>query len=299
MICFPNAKINVGLHVLSKRNDGYHNLETLLYPIGLKDALEIIPTSTGNAKQYGAIEANQEKTVNPVTSAPYRFFQTGLPLTGVAEGNLVIKALQQVKKRREIPPIDIHLLKKIPSGAGLGGGSSDGAFMLRLLNETFQLQFSEEELSRMAAMLGADVPFFIGNRPALATGIGDQLEPVDLDLSRYFLLLVKPNIEVSTKAAYAMVTPAVPEVSIREIIRQPVHEWRQALKNDFEPPVFKKYPAIARIKQQLYEMGALYASMSGSGSSVYALFEGEPKEPAWQESFPSCFTWCHQPLLPS
>ena len=139
--------------------------------------------------RYGAIEANQEKTVNPVTSARYRFHQTGLPLTGVAEGNLVIKALQQVKKRREIPPIDIHLLKKIPSGAGLGGGSSDGAFMLQLLNETFQLQFSEEELKRMAAMLGADAPFFIGNRPALATGIGDQLEPVDLDLSRYFLLL--------------------------------------------------------------------------------------------------------------
>lgn len=292
MICFPNAKINVGLNVLSKREDGYHNLETLLYPIGLRDALEIIPTCNENTEQVSSMEANQEKTVNPVISAGYRFYQTGLPLTGTTEGSLVIKALQQAKERRNIPPIDIHLLKKIPAGAGLGGGSSDGAFMLRLLNNSFQLQFTEEELTRMAATLGADAPFFIGNRPALATGVGDQLEPIDLDLSGYFLLLVKPDIEVSTTVAYSMVTPATPEVSIREIVRQPVSEWKRVLKNDFEPPIFKRHPIIARIKQRLYDMGALYASMSGSGSSVYAIFGEKTEGTTWRESFPGCFTWC-------
>ncbi|MDI9606366.1 MAG: 4-(cytidine 5'-diphospho)-2-C-methyl-D-erythritol kinase [Bacteroidota bacterium] len=299
MICFPNAKINVGLHVLSKREDGYHNLETLLYPIGLKDALEIIPAQTGDTEQGKSMETIQVETMRAMgasTTKGYRLYQTGLPLKGAAEENLVIKALRQVKERREIPPIDIHLLKKIPSGAGLGGGSSDGAFMLRLLNDTFKLHFPEEELTRMAATLGADAPFFIGNRPALATGIGDQLEPIDLNLSGYFLLLVKPNIEISTIAAYSMVTPATPEVSIREIVRQPVSNWEKVLKNDFEPSIFKRYPAIARIKQRLYDMGALYASMSGSGSSVYAIFEEKLKEPAWRESFPDCFTWCSQPL---
>lgn len=148
----------------------------------------------------------------------------------------------------------------------------------------------------MAATLGADAPFFICNQPALATGIGDQLEPIDLNLSGYFLLLVKPDIEVSTKMAYSMVTPGAPEMSIREIVRQPVNEWKQALKNDFEPPIFKRYPAIARIKQQLYKMGALYASMSGSGSSVYAIFKEEPKEPGWKNTFKGYFTWCNRPL---
>ncbi|MGI6573663.1 MAG: 4-(cytidine 5'-diphospho)-2-C-methyl-D-erythritol kinase [Fermentimonas sp.] len=299
MICFPNAKINVGLHVLSKRSDGYHSLETLLYPIGLKDALEIIPTHTDKTEQGEAMALIQEETVETVetvTTPGYRFYQTGVPLKGTAEENLVIRALQQVRERRSVPPIDIHLLKKIPSGAGLGGGSSDGAFMLRLLNETFQLQLSEEELTGMAASLGADAPFFINNRPALATGIGNRLEPIDLDLSGYFLLLVKPNIEVSTKKAYSMVIPSIPEASIRKIVRQPVSEWKRLLKNDFESPIFKRYPAIARIKQQLYEMGALYASMSGSGSSVYAIFEAEPKEPTWRKSFPGCFTWCNWSL---
>ena len=292
MICFPNAKINVGLHILSKRKDGYHNLETLLYPIGLRDALEIIPTRTGNTEQEQG-KAMRSTQGESVTTAEHRFYQTGLPLKGAVEENLVIKALQQVRERRSVPPIDIHLLKKIPSGAGLGGGSSDGAFMLRLLNDLFQLQFTEEELIQMAATLGADAPFFIVNRPVLATGIGDQLEPVNLDLSGYFLLLVKPNIEVSTTAAYSMITPSTPDVSIREIICQSVSEWKQTVKNDFEPYIFKKYPSIARIKKQLYDMGALYASMSGSGSSVYAIFEEEPK---WRESFQGCFTWCNNPL---
>lgn len=274
MICFPNAKINLGLHVVSRRKDGYHNLETIFYPIGLKDALEIIPG-----------EKSTEDKISPPT---FRFFQTGIPIEGIPENNLVIKALTLIGTEKKLPEIDIHLLKKIPFGAGLGGGSSDAAFMLRLLNETFNLGYSEEELRLRAARLGADCPFFIMNRPALAAGIGDQLEPIALDISNYQFLLVKPDIMVSTKEAYAMITPRQPELPLKEIIRRPPEEWRELLKNDFEPPVFKKFPEICKIKEQLYAMGAVYASMSGSGSSVFGLFENEPD---WQGKFGGHFVW--------
>lgn len=274
MICFPNAKINLGLHVVSRRKDGYHNLETIFYPIGLKDALEIIP--------------GEKSTGDKISLPIFRFFQTGIPIGESPETNLVIKALNSIAAEKKLPEIDIHLLKKIPFGAGLGGGSSDAAFMLRLLNETFNLGYSEEELRLRAARLGADCPFFIMNRPALATGIGDQLEPIELDVSNYQLLLVKPDIMVSTKEAYAMITPRQPGLPLKEIIRRPPDEWRELLKNDFEPPVFKKFPEICRIKKQLYEMGAVYASMSGSGSSVFGLFESEPD---WQGKFEGHFVW--------
>ena len=258
MICFPNAKINLGLHIVSRRSDGYHNLETIFYPIGLKDALEIIP------------------------STETRFFQTGIPIEGAPENNLVIRALRLIAAEKKLPEMDIHLLKKIPSGAGLGGGSSDAAFMLKLLNETFNLGYSTEELITRAARLGADCPFFILNKPAFATGIGDKLETIELDLRNYTFLLVKPDIMVSTKAAYAMITPREPDLPLKEIIQRPVEEWKGLLKNDFEPPVFEKFPEICMIKQQLYEMGALYASMSGSGSSLFGLFK---KEPDWKGVF--------------
>src|SRR5690554_612156 len=277
MICFPNAKINLELHVLSRRADGYHNLETIFYPIGLKDALEVVQVP-GTA----------------ATEPVYRFFQSGLPATCKTEDNLAVKALRLIASQKAIPPVDIHLLKKIPSGAGLGGGSSDAAFMLRLLNDAFHLGFSGEELTRMAASLGADCPFFTCNRPSLATGVGDQLEPIDLDLSNYFFLLVKPEIAIPTNEAYAMITPGTPALSLKEIIKKPVEEWKGLMKNDFEAPVFKKYPEIYRIKQQLYEMGAVYASMSGSGSSVYAFFTEEPE--GWKETFSKQFTWANTPL---
>lgn len=266
MICFPNAKINIGLNIISRKADGYHNIETLFYPIGLKDALEIIPS-----------EASE-----------HRFYPNGMEVSGSDEENLVMKALRLVEKERTLPPIDIHLLKKIPSGAGVGGGSSDAAFMLKLLNQTFRLDFSPDELTKMAASLGADCAFFIHNKPALATGIGDILEPVDIDLSSYFLLLVKPPIAVSTKEAYSMIVPQKPEVPLREIIKKPIDEWREWVKNDFERPLFQKYPEIHWVKQQLYELGAIYASMSGSGSSVYAFFH---KEPNWEGAFKGCYTW--------
>ncbi|WP_294078815.1 4-(cytidine 5'-diphospho)-2-C-methyl-D-erythritol kinase [Proteiniphilum sp. UBA5384] len=264
MICFPNAKINLGLHVVSRRPDGYHDLETIFYPIGLKDALEIIPTSET------------------------RFFQTGNPIEGPSDNNLVIKALRMITAERKLPEMDIHLLKKIPSGAGLGGGSSDAAFMLNLLNDTFKLEYTREELMMRAARLGADCPFFIINKPAYATGIGDKLEPIEVDLSRYTLLLVKPDVRISTKEAYAMITPHKPELSLKEIITQPPETWRDLMKNDFELPVFKKFPEICKIRQQLYEMGAIYASMSGSGSALFGLFE---KEPDWKEAFGTHFIW--------
>ena len=267
MICFPNAKINLGLNIVSKRADGYHNLETVFYPIGLKDALEIVP-SKSNEK--------------------YRFFQSGIPIEGNVHDNLVVKALNLISEEKDIPPIDIHLLKKIPFGAGLGGGSADAAFMLRLLNDTFQLRYSDEQLMQFAAKVGADCPFFIKNRPAFATGIGDELEDIDVNLDDYFLVLVKPQIAVPTKDAYAMITPHRPEVSLKKIVQQPLSEWKNAMKNDFEVSVFKKYPEICIIKKRLYELGAIYASMSGSGSSVFGFFESKIDV---REHFSECFVW--------
>ena len=267
MICFPNAKINLGLHIVSRRPDGYHDLETIFYPVGMKDALEIVPGGS---------------------SVGYRFFQSGIPVGGAVEKNLVIRALHLVSAEKEIPPIDIHLLKKIPTGAGLGGGSSDAAFMLRLLNETFTLGYTREDLLRFAVQLGADCSFFIKNAPSFATGTGDELEPVTVGLDSYFILLVKPDITISTKEAYAMITPRQPEVSLKEIVKRPVSEWKEVMKNDFEIPVFKKYPEIGSIKQQLYDMGAVYAAMSGSGSAVFGIFE---QEPVWRNLFSRYFVW--------
>lgn len=261
MIRFPNAKVNLGLHIIARREDGYHNLETVFYPIGLKDALEIIPMHDNEVLKRGK---------------GYQLFQTGISLQGNEEENLVVKAWQLIASKKKIPSIEIHLLKKIPFGAGLGGGSSDAAAMLQLLNETFALGYSDRELASYAGRLGADCPFFIQNRPALATGVGDLLEPVELDLSHLSLVLVKPDIGVSTAEAYAMITPRQPGLSLREIIYLPLSDWKEQLKNDFEGPVFKKHPEIGQIKKELYEMGALYASMSGSGSAVYGLFEETP-----------------------
>jgi 4-diphosphocytidyl-2-C-methyl-D-erythritol kinase len=269
MICFPNAKINLGLHVISRRPDGYHNLETIFYPLDLRDALEIIPGSSSGSNEH-------------------RFFQTGNAIEGTPDENLVMKALRLISAEKKIPPIDIHLLKKIPTGAGLGGGSADAAFMLRLLNDTFSLGYTHDQLRHLAAQLGADCPFFIDNTPSFATGTGDVLEPVQINLDRYFLLLVKPDIAVSTKEAYGMITPRQPEVSLKEIIKKPVPEWKDWMKNDFEVPVFKKYPEIWAIKQQMTELGAVYAAMSGSGSAVFGIFE---QKPSWQTVFSRHFVW--------
>ena len=282
MICIPNAKINLGLHIISKRPDGYHNLETVFYPIGLKDALEIVPIQGTSA----LVAERSQSTLSDRNL--YRFFQSGTPIHGDPDDNLVVKALKLVATEREIPPIDIHLLKKIPFGAGLGGGSADAAFMLRLLNDAFQFDYSDERLMQFAAKLGADCPFFIKNRPAFATGIGDELEEIDLNLDNYSIVLVKPPISVPTKDAYAMIVPQQPKLSLKEIVQLPVSEWKNTMKNDFEVPVFNKYPEIREIKNRLYDLGAIYASMSGSGSAVFGIFESEIDV---RKHFERCFVW--------
>ncbi|HHX31725.1 MAG TPA: 4-(cytidine 5'-diphospho)-2-C-methyl-D-erythritol kinase [Bacteroidales bacterium] len=275
MICFPNAKINLGLNIVSQRNDGFHNLETIFYPINLKDGLEI--TNSNSNEQY-------------------QLFQTGIKIDGDPSSNIVIKALELVRNHSKvnIPNIDIHLLKKIPTGAGLGGGSSDAAFMLKLLNENYQIGLSNNELVELALQIGADCPFFLYNKPAFASGIGNQLEPIDLDLSGMYLLVVKPDVFISTKEAYSMITPKTPTLSLKDIVNRPLNEWKELMKNDFEDSIFKKYPQICKIKQQLYELGATYASMSGSGSSLYGIFN---KKPNFQKLFSNNFTWLSSPNL--
>src|SRR5690554_396300 len=274
MICFPNAKINLGLQIVSRKPNGYHNLETIFYPITLKDALEIIPTP---------------KLTIPESQKRYRFFPSGDIIKGDMDDNLVIKALKLIMQEKKIPLIDIHLLKKIPAGSGLGGGSSDAAFMIQLLNQTYELGYSKEDLMKLASKIGADCPFFLHNKPVLATGIGDELEDIDLDLNGYFLILVKPDISISTKEAYSMITPKHPEFSLRDIVKKPMSEWNMLMKNDFETPIFKKYPEICNIKKQLLEIKAMYSSMSGSGSSVYGIFNNKPD---WEGMFKDYFVWC-------
>ena len=264
MICFPNAKINLGLNVVSKRPDGYHNIETIFYPIPVKDALEIVRAGT------------------------FSFTQTGIPVDAPEEKNLVVKALNLLKSRYEIPGLEVHLLKAIPFGAGLGGGSADAAFMLKLLNDYCVLHIPEDELEQLASSIGADCPFFIRNTPVFASGTGNIFEPVELSLAGYHLCLVKPDVAVSTPEAYSMVTPEAPETSLKEIIRRPIDEWRQLMINDFEKSVFPKHPAIAEIKDKLYEKGAVYAAMSGSGSSVFGLFS---EATDLNGLFAGCFVW--------
>ena len=273
MIYFPNAKINLGLNITEKRPDGYHNLETVFYPINLQDALEVNVLSD--------------------KSIPYRLRISGMPVNGSPEDNLVVKAYLLLKDRYDLPPVDIHLFKHIPMQAGLGGGSADCAFMIKLLNEKFSLGMDEEEMERYAAELGADCAFFIRNRPVFATGIGNLFEPVPLSLEGYSIILVKPEIAVSTRDAFSGITPARPETSLKEIVRQPVETWAKTMRNDFENTVFHKYPELASLKDKLYDLGAIYASMSGSGSTVYGIFR-ETLENV-DELFGGCF--CRQRAL--
>ena len=271
MIIFPNAKINLGLNIVGKRSDGYHDLETIFYPIQLQDALEV-------------------KTLTQSAQTPYQLHVKGNPIDGNADDNLVVKAYLLLKDRFQLPPIDIHLFKHIPMQAGLGGGSSDGAFMIKLLNEKFRLGMSVKEMEDVSAQLGADCAFFIQNQPVFATGIGNKFEPIRLSLAEYHLVLIKPTISVSTREAFAGISPKHPDMSLKEIITQPIETWKDSMKNDFETSVFKKYPEIAAIKDKLYDLGAIYASMSGSGSSVYGIFK--QALPNVETSFNECF--CRQ-----
>ena len=251
MISFPNAKINLGLNIVERRADGYHNLETVFYPIGLTDVLEIVPA-------HG----------NESTLTTY-----GNPVDCPVEKNLVMKALRLMQQHYNVPEVDIYLYKHIPDGAGLGGGSSDASSTMLMLNEMFNLAIEKEELARHAATLGADCPFFIYNRPMMATGIGDILSPIDVNLKGLHLLLVKPDVSVPTKVAYSRVTPAPSKSELVNDLSTPVIHWQEMVKNDFEPSVFEHYPELAKIKLAIEEGGALYASMSGSGSSIFGIFD--------------------------
>ena len=272
MVVFPNAKINLGLSVTSRRSDGYHNLDTLFYPVGWRDVLEIV-LSDDPSREAGS----------------FRFHSKGLDMECVADDNLVVKAYCLLNSRYPLPAVDIHLWKVIPFKAGLGGGSSDAAFALTLLNELAGLNRPLDELEELAAQIGADCPFFIRNRPVMARGIGNEFSPVDVSLKGYHICIVKPSAEVSTKEAYGGIVPREPACSVANIVaNHPVGEWRGLLTNDFETPVFKFYPEIKQIKNNLYSRGAVYASMTGSGSAVFGLFANAVD---LRDHFPGCVVW--------
>ena len=272
MISFPNAKINLGLFVTEKRADGFHNIETILFPIPLFDALEItdnidVPVGAGSARPCGQLP--QSLTMGGQTPPLHVH---GIKIAGNPNDNLVYKAYKLLKNDFDIPNIRIDLLKKIPFGAGLGGGSADATFMLKLLNEKFALNLSDENLENYARKIGSDCAFFVKNKPAFAYEKGDKFEPIDLDLSGYQLVLICPPIHVCTKTAYQNIVPKFATFDLRELPKIPVSEWKNILANDFEPSVFAQHPTLADIKQNLYDLGAEYASMSGSGSAVFGLF---------------------------
>jgi 4-diphosphocytidyl-2-C-methyl-D-erythritol kinase len=270
MVLFPNAKINIGLNIINKRPDGFHNIETVMVPIRLTDILTL-------HRWDGSLET---KT---------RFTATGLKIDGNPEDNLVIKAYQLLDKQFQLPAIDIHLHKTIPFGAGMGGGSADGAFMLKGLNQLFQLHLSDIQLEAFAAQLGSDCPFFIKNIPAIASGRGELLVPVPLDLSAYWLAVVIPPLGISTKEAYARVKPKAPDFRLEKCITDSIHEWKNRIVNDFEPSVYEQKPEIGGVKDKLFALGALYASLSGSGAASYGIFSSEPEI---SKAFPpSYFKW--------
>lgn len=262
MITFPCAKINLGLNIVSKRPDGYHNLETVFYPIPLTDALEI--------------KYMDEKFPS---ESPCDLKITGNDVDCNEEDNLVIKAYQLLAADFQLPRVHAHLVKRIPTQAGLGGGSSDAAYMIRLLDERFRLNIGIPEMERYAAKLGADCAFFITSDPSYAEGIGDVLMPVDVPgagLGGYYLAVVKPSVAVSTRDAYAAIVPKTPAKCCRDIVRQPIETWKDELVNDFESPIFAMHPELAAIKQSLYDAGAVYAAMSGSGSALFGIFREQP-----------------------
>ena len=276
MITFPCCKINLGLNIVAKRPDGYHDLETVFYPVPLCDALEIkkmddefpSPTPIDLKITGNVVECNESK-------------------------NLVVKAYRLLAQDYKLPRIHAHLVKRIPTQAGLGGGSADAAYMIRLLDERFRLNMGNAEMERYAAQLGADCAFFITSEMAYATGIGEILTPVDNEennLEGYYLALVKPNVAISTAEAFADITPKKPIKNCRDIVRQPIDTWRSELTNDFEKPIFAIHSILATVKEKLYEQGALYAQMSGSGSTIFGIFGQKPRN--IEELFPDMFTYC-------
>jgi len=264
MVSFPPCKINLGLHIINKRPDGYHNLETCFYPVPWTDILEIVPADAA------------------------AFTCSGNLIPGIPEGNLCVKAYDLLRKEFILDPVKIHLHKIIPTGAGLGGGSADAAHTIRLLNELFQLKLSQEKLMAYAAKLGSDCAFFIQDHPMLGTERGGILSKISVPLNRKYLVLITPNIHVSTAEAYAGIYPQQPEHSIQHIVSGSITAWKLLMKNDFEESVFRKHPAIRKIKEKMYSLGAIYASMSGSGSTVFGIFETEVNP---GNEFPETTVW--------
>ena len=273
MITFPNAKINLGLNIVERRPDGYHNIETVFLPIPLTDVLEIVPAAAGEESTltcYG----------NAVDCPP--------------EKNLVMRAYRMMQERYGLPPVAMHLYKHIPDGAGLGGGSSDAAHALLMLNRMYDLHLSDDELAAIAVTLGADCAFFIYNRPMLATGIGDVMSPVEVSLQGKSLLLVKPPVGVDTRTAYSRVVPAPSTLDLAQTIARPVETWDGLLVNDFEPSVFASLPRLWLIKASLLDAGAQYAAMSGSGSTIFGIFNSDKLAEAAADTFTDCATFVLQ-----
>ncbi|GAB3954851.1 4-(cytidine 5'-diphospho)-2-C-methyl-D-erythritol kinase [Spirosoma harenae] len=248
MLTFPTCKINLGLRITEKRADGFHNLQSCFYPVGWGDIVETIP------------------------SDEFSFSSSGLPIPGASQSNLCVKAYELLKADFDLPPVQMHLHKLVPIGAGLGGGSSDAAFALKLLNEQFKLYLGTSQLEDYARLLGSDCAFFIQNRPLYCTEKGDVFSEISVDLTGYHILLVYPNLAISTAEAYAGVRPRRPETPLLDQLKAPIDAWQNTIHNDFEDSLFPRYPILSQLKKQLYEAGAVYASMSGSGSTVYGIF---------------------------
>lgn len=275
MLTFPCAKINLGLNITSKREDGYHNLETIFYPVPLTDALEV-------KLMHDDFPSDE----------PCDLKITGNAVDCDEKNNLVVKAYTLLAQDFKLPRVHTHLVKRIPMQAGLGGGSADGAFMIRLLDERFRLNMGIAEMERYASRLGSDCAFFITAEPSFGTGRGEVLEPVNIaehNLQGYYIAIVKPAIAVSTREAFKQIICRQPEHCCRDIVRQPVETWKTVLTNDFEEPAFKQHPELADIKQQLYDLGAVYAQMSGSGSAFFGLFRTDPQQ--LKNAFPACYTF--------
>lgn len=254
MVVFPNAKINLGLNIINKRTDGFHNIESCFYPVAWNDILEITPNTSDLA-----------------------FKSTGIEIPGESNSNLCTKAFQLLAKDFKIPPVHIHLHKQIPIGAGLGGGSSDGAFTLKTINQLYQLNLSIKNLQSYAEQLGSDCPFFIENRPVYCYEKGDRFQNINIDLNDVWITLIYPNIHCSTQEAYSGIVPQEPKMNCKSIIQsEPIESWKDHLKNDFEETIFKLYPELDLIKRNLYKKGAVYASMTGSGSTVFGIFKNKP-----------------------
>jgi 4-diphosphocytidyl-2-C-methyl-D-erythritol kinase len=257
MIVFPNCKINLGLHVVSKRNDGFHDIETVFYPINWCDCLEVIENKTSNE--------------------PFLYSQSGIPIEGSLEHNLLYKAWKIIASQKKLPNIQVHLHKNIPMGAGLGGGSSDAASFINLLNSKFELGYSESERTELASLLGSDCAFFIQNKPVFAQGKGNEFSEMSINLKQYYVLVIYPNIHSNTKEAYEGLVPQKPQHELTSTVTlAKIKEWKNSLVNDFEKSIFNKHPQIKLLKESLYNTGAIYSGMSGSGSAIFGVFEKEP-----------------------